>query len=313
MKFNLFRLMSLILLVTLLTACSPTPVIPQPTPIPASSIILNDKLGHTVTLPVTARRIVSLAPSNTEILFAIGAGSQVVGDTEYCDYPPEAQKLPHVGGFTADSISIETIISLKPDLVVAYSNSQKSVVEALETAKIPVMVLSPRSFDDVYNSIELLGLASGHSTEAATLINQMQTRVTAVTQKVKTIKKDKRPTVFWEIFDEPLMSANSDTFIGQMIEIAGGINIFANLKEEYPQVNSEDVIKLNPAVIMGPDSHANKLTVEQLLNRPGWEKLDAVKNKRIYLVNGNIASRAGPRLVEVLEIIAKTLYPDLFK
>jgi iron complex transport system substrate-binding protein len=270
-------------------------------------------MGREVTLKAVPRRIVSLAPSNTEVLFAVGAGDQVVGVTKYCNYPPEAQTREQIGGFAADTISVETIVALEPDLVLAIGESQRPVIEALEQVGIPVVALMASTFDDVYANIEQVGELTGHQEEATQVVAEMQKRVDTVTTVVAAIPQEERLPVFWEIWDEPLMTAGPSTFAGQAIELAGGVNIFADVTEDYPQVSAEEVVKRNPAVILGPDTHGDKLTPEQVIQRPGWDQIEAVQEGRIHLIQGDIVSRPGPRLAEGLEAVAHALYPDLFK
>ncbi|HEY66539.1 MAG TPA: cobalamin-binding protein [Caldilineae bacterium] len=303
---------------------TPTPVPPTPTPIPPTAtpaaseatfpLSLVDGLGREVTIDRVPARIVSLAPSNSEILFAVGAGDQVVGVTKYCNYPPEAcESKEIVGGFSAKSISVEKILALEPDLVLAAGKIHQPIIEALEQLDIPVVALTASTFDDVYANIELVGRLTAHEEQAAEVIAEMKARVAAVTEAVASIPEEQRLKVFWETWDEPLMTAGPSTFIGQMIELAGGINIFADVTEDYPQISAEEVVQRNPDVILGPDSHGEKLTPEQVAQRPSWSQINAVKNGRIHLVNGDIVSRPGPRLAEGLEAIARALYPDLFK
>jgi len=296
------------------TPIPPTPTPPPPTSTPAAfPITVTDGLGREVTVPAPPQRIISLAPSNTEILFAIGAGDQVVGVTEFCNYPPEAQTREKIGGFSAKTISVEKIVALEPDLVFSVGEIQQPVIEALEQVGIPVVALAARTFDEVYADIQLAGRLTGHPEEAAQVVAQMKQRVAAVQEKVAAIPPEERLTVFWEVWDEPLITAGPGTFIGQMIEMAGGVNIFADVTEDWPQVSVEEVVKRNPAVILGPDTHADKLTPEQIAQRPGWDQIEAVRNGRIHLINGDITSRPGPRLADALEAIAQALYPDLFK
>ncbi|HOV64145.1 MAG TPA: ABC transporter substrate-binding protein, partial [Spirochaetia bacterium] len=134
-----------------------------------------------------------------------------------------------------------------------------------------------------------------------------------IEKKVAPIPLEKRPRVFWEMYNDPLMTAGKDTFQSEAIEIAGGVNIFSDLPGSWPIVNQEEVIRRNPDVIMGSDDHEDKLTVEQIARRPGWSELNAVKNRRIYLISGDQIGRAGPRLVDAIEAMAKALYPELFK
>lgn len=301
------------------TAPPPTSVPPTTTPIPPAAapsafpVTLTDDLGRQVTVAALPERIVSLSPSNTEILFAVGAGQQVVGVTEFDNYPPEAQSREKVGGFSANTISIEKIIALKADLVFSASEIHAPVIQALEQAQVPTFALDPQGLDEVYTAIETVGQLSGHGDEAARLVAELKARVAAVTARTQALPEDQRPTVFYEVWDEPLMTAGPTTFIGELIELAGGRNIFADVTEEYPQISIEEIVQRNPAVILGPDSHADALTPEQIRARPGWGDIRAVQDNRIYLVNGDIVSRPGPRLVDALEDIARALHPDLFR
>lgn len=321
----------LILLTTLLVAAvvacasparAPTPV-PSPTekPTPASPtatpaefpVALTDDLGREVVVSALPERIISLAPSNTEVLFAVGAGDQVVGVTEFCNYPPEAQNREKIGGFSPDTISVEKIVSLEPDLVFSAGSIQQPVIEALEQAGIPVFAFDPERLEGVYKNIETAGRLTGHEAEAAGVVTEMQDRVAAVTEKTQAIPEDERPTVFYEVWHEPLMTAGPTTFIGELIDLAGGKNIFADVTEEYPQVSAETILQRDPDVILGPDSHGEELTAEKIKTRPGWGDIRAVQEGRIFLVNGDIVSRSGPRLADALEDIAQALHPDLFK
>ena len=274
---------------------------------------VTDGLGWEVTIAAVPGRIVSLAPSNTEILFAVGAGAEVVGVTKYCNYPAEAQSREQIGGFSAKTISIEKIVALKPDLVVAGDESHQPVIDALVELGIPVVALKAGTFEDVYRNIELVGQVTGHDEQAREVVKDMRQRVDAVVANVAGIPQAERPRVFWEVFDEPLMTAGPSTFIGQMIDLAGGVNVFADLAEEYPEISVEEVVRRNPAVIMGPNSHGDKLTPELIAQRPGWAGIAAAQAGRIVLIDGDIASRPGPRLPEALESIAAGLHPEVFK
>ena len=329
--FRKFRLQLFIILLFLLNSCSAqapvatkiatAPVVteePTVTQIETQAsftypINITDDNGRNVIIESEPEKIVSLSPSNTELLFAVGAGSLVIGNTEYCDYPAEAVSITKVGGYAADSISIETIISLKPDLVLADGSSQKTVIEALEKAHIVVIATDSKTFEDVYRNIELVGHVTGNDDVASDLVAEMKARVNSIIQIVDQIPQEERTTVFWEVWDEPLLTAGPNTIIGQIIKLAGGVNIFSDLTEDWPTVSAEVVVQKNPGVIMGPDTHGDKLIAEQLAARSGWNQIDAVKNNRIYLIEGDISSRPGPRVVDALELIAKKLYPDRFR
>jgi iron complex transport system substrate-binding protein len=254
-----------------------------------------------------------LAPSNTEILFAVGAGDQVIGVTQYCNYPLEAQDREQIGGFSAKTISVEKIVALEPDLVLAAGEIHQPVIEALDQLTIPVYALDPNTLDEVYSSLELVGRLTGHEEKADHVVAEMKDRVESVSERVATLPEEDRLSVYWEVFDEPRMTAGPSTFTGQLIELAGGTNIFAEVSEAYPQISDEEVIGRNPNVIMGPETMGDKLTIETVAQRPGWDQVDAVQKERIYLFDGDMVARSGPRLAQVLEVMAKALYPDLFE
>jgi len=237
----------------------------------------------------------------------------VVGRTDYCNYPAEALSLPSVGGFSAESISVETILSLEPDLVIGGSTYQADVIQALQDAGIQAFVSQPANLAEIQDSALLFGQITGHTDEAAAVVDEMQTKIDAVTEAVSAVPADQRPTVFYEVWHEPLMSANSKTFVGELIELAGGVNIFADLPDQYPTVSVEQIVDVDPQFIIGPSSHGDQMTAEVIGAREGWDSLSAVKNKAIYIVDGDIVSHASPRIVIALEEFAKILHPDLFK
>jgi iron complex transport system substrate-binding protein len=307
---------------------SPAPAAPVAPPSPATPaaaqpaansgqafpFTLKDDLGRELTLPVRPTRLVSLSPAATEVLFAIGAGAQVVGVTQYCTYPADARTGREiVGGFSPKSISMEKIVALKPDLVFSSGSLQKPIIEALDAAKIPVVALEPKDLKEVEQRIRTAGQITGHATEAEAVVAKMQSRADAVTQITAKIPAEQRVKVFYEVWDEPLTTAGPSTFVGQLIEMAGGVNIFADVKEQYPTISVETVLQRNPDVIMAPDTHANGMTAELIAARPGWGTLKAVTGKRVYFLNGDMGSRAGPRLVDALESAARSLYPDRFR
>ncbi len=308
------RTAATLVIALILSACAATPATQTPTAAPATQTpaaasTITDALGRQVVIPATVKRVVSLAPSITEIVFAVGAGPLLVGDTKYCNYPPEADALPKIGGFSANTISIESIVALKPDLVIGGSVAQAPVAEALAKLNIPTLVFDPKTFEEVYSNIENIGAVTGHADTATAAVTKMKDRVAAVQQRVAGIPADKRPTVFYEVFDAPLMTAGPGTFIGQMLGLVGATSIFADATEDYPQVSAEAIVARDPAVIVGPSSHGDKLTTAQVAARPGWDKIRAVRDSRVYLIDGDMVSRPGPRLADALEALADALYP----
>jgi len=316
-----------LLFALLIAGCAPAPTA-EPAPVATEAVVeapaatqspaveeikFTDALGDEIVLTETPQRIVSLAPSITEILFEIGAGGQVVGRTDYCDYPEEVNDLPSIGGFSAESISLETIISLEPDLVIGGSVYQAEVIKSLTDSGIPAFVSQPANLAEIKDSLGLIGKITGHADEAQASADEMQARIDAVTQAVAGIPADQRPTVFYEVWHEPLMSANDKTVVGELIDLAGGVNIFADLPDEYPTVSVEQIVEVDPQFIIGPSSHGDQMTAEVIGKREGWGNLSAVKNNAIYIVDANIVSHASPRIVIALEDFAKILHPDLFK
>lgn len=273
---------------------------------------LTDDLGRQITLASSPRRIVSLAPSNTERLFAVGAGETVVGVTLVDTYPPEVAAIPKVGGFVPKSISIETIVSLKPDLVLAAGAIQRPAIEALERLGLAVVALEdPESLDSVYTALRLIGRLTGRATRALEVIASMQERLARVQTAVATLAPNQRHTVFYEVYDAPLMTVGRGTIIGQMLEMAGGINIFADLPGRYPQVSAEEVVQRNPACILGLKGHKTSLTPTQMRQRPGWAGITAVQQQCVHLLDDDTVARPGPRLAEALEAMTRALYPHL--
>jgi len=319
----------LTLLIALMTACAPqaTPtVVPVATEIvlteaPATEaptaaptgLTLTDGLGREVKLDAPAQHVVSLAPSNTEILFAIGAGSQTVGRDEFSDYPAEAASIESVGG-SMGQYSAEAIVALKPDLVLAAEINTPELVKQLEDLGLTVYYLkNPTTLEEMYTNLEIVGQLTGHN--VAELVDSLKARVKAVDEKVALASA--RPTVFYEIdatdASKPY-SYGPGTFGDLLIKRAGGENLvsLAGITDSYPQVSLEQIVATNPAIIILGDSMWG-ITVDSVLARPGWEGLDAVKNNNISAFDDNLVSRPGPRLVDGLEQLAKLLHPDLFK
>ena len=323
------------ILIMLLTACAPqaTPTVvssPQgaptateivvteaamteaPTAAP-TGITLTDGIGREVKLDAPAQHIVSLAPSNTEILFAIGAGSQVVGRDEFSDYPAEADAVAKVGG-SMGQYSVEAIVALKPDLVLAAEINTPELVKQLEDLGLTVYYLkNPLTLEEMYTNLGIVGQLTGH--DITELVDSLKARVAAVDEKIAPLSS--RPTVFYEIdatdASKPY-SYGPGTFGDLLIQRAGGANLvsLAGIADSYPQVSLEQIVATNPGIIILGDSMWG-VTIDSVLSRPGWEGIDAVKNKQIFDFDDNLVSRPAPRLVDGLEQLAKLLHPDTFK
>jgi iron complex transport system substrate-binding protein len=287
----------------------------QPSPVQSASATINltDGLGREVKLGSPARRVVSLAPSNTEILFAVGAGSQVVGRDELSDYPEGVASIQSVGG-SMGNFSTEAIVALKPDLVLAAEINPPELVNSLESLGLTVYYLSnPTTLEGMYANLETVGKLTGHVDETAALIQSLKARVAAVDAKLAGVVV--RPSVFYELdatdASKPY-TAGPDTFIDQLIQRAGGKNIASGLKDQYPQISLEELVALNPDIILLSDSAYGE-TPEKVAARAGWGTLAAVKNGMIYPFDYHLLSLPGPRLVDGYEQLAKLLHPELFK
>lgn len=276
--------------------------------LPLYPLTFTDDAGRQVRIPAQPWRIVSLAPSNTEILFAIGAGPRVVGVDSFSDYPEEAKRLPRLGGVT--DTNFEKIVELRPDLALTIGGTEKQV-KKLEELGVRVVVLQPRTLEDVFAKIETVGRLVGEIRGAHDVVRAMRQRVAAVRAAVGGVPPERRPRVFYEVWYDPIFTVGPGGFIHDVIVTAGGVNVFADARQDWPQVTLEEVVRRDPEVIITPF----KQSYEQLVSRqrPGWEGVAAVKRGRILLIDPNIVSRPGPRLVEGLEQIARFLHPDRFR
>jgi iron complex transport system substrate-binding protein len=291
------RLLPLLLL--LAVGCQPGGCT-RPTP---DGPTVTDDLGRSVVVWKSPRRIVSLSPAATEILFAIGAGPNVVAGTEFDTYPEEAKALPRVGGFTPQSINIEAIIALKPDLVVAAP--QTDTITALEKFGIPVVALDPKGTSDVWKDIELLGKVTGCEAKANEVAEQGRKRFTMPPFNTTGSKQ----TVLFVLADEPLITSGGGTFIDEIISRSLGKNLFGDLKESWPKVTEEEVLKRDPDVILCVEHTGGDGTIVpgRLKKRPGWDKLKAVKAGKVFAVDADLLTRPGPRLLDGLEVVEKLL------
>jgi iron complex transport system substrate-binding protein len=332
MKPGFYRLLFGFLSLTisfLLAACqAPTPTVKpgELTPAPPTisptkekvvsptPIVLKDGVGKTITLPTPAKRIVSLAPSNTEILFAITAGSQVVGRDNYSDFPPEALQVTDIGGGFGE-LDAEAILALQPDLVMASSLTPPEQVQALRDLGLTVFTLTnPNDLPGMYINLLTVATLTGHEEDAKTLIANLDQRVKAV--QTKMAKVTERPLVFYEIDStdpNAPWTAGAGTFIDTLISMAGGENLGKVLKGEWAQISIEALIKEDPDIILLGDAFWGGVTPEAVAARSGWDALGAVKNGQVYPFDDNLVSRPGPRLVDGLEALAKFLHPELFQ
>ena len=259
------------------------------------------------------RRIVSLLPSLTEILFAVGAGDQVVGVTTHCTFPPEAQQgRTQVGGYVPASMSLERIVGLGPDLVLAFDDAtQTPVVAELRRLGLRVEAVAVRSVDDVAAAIRRVGELVGRRQAAERVAGEVLASIDRIHRRLAGIPEEARPQVFYAVWHDPLMTAGRRTFTHELIELAGGRNIFGDVDREYFVVSFEEMLERDPEVILGADSHG---LIPSLADgtRPIWRHVQAVRQGRAYGIDGDVVSRPGPRLGEALRLIAGKLHPEIF-
>jgi iron complex transport system substrate-binding protein len=253
-----------------------------------------------------------LAPSNTEILFALDLGDRIVGVTEYCNYPQAAETKPKVGGFS--TVDIEKVVSLEPDLVLATSIHAKTVIPALEKLDIIIVALVPTYLNNVLHSIVLVGKITGQDRQASELVNNLRTRIEAVASKTRDLSLNQKPRVLYLTWHDPLMTAGSGTLANDVISKAGGYNIASDISGDKT-IDLETVISRDPQVIIasvGMGSGEN-LPWQYVKSEPRLKNTQALLNNRVYKIDGDLIHRPGPRVVEALEQVAQFIHPELFE
>ncbi|WLR49620.1 ABC transporter substrate-binding protein [Bacillus tianshenii] len=280
----------------------------------AFPVTIKDATKKEVTIDKKPERIVSLIPSNTEITYAVGAGKQVVGVTEWDNYPEDVKNKEKIGGLDFNS---EKVIGLNPDLVLAHASGMAKAEQGLEQlrqAGINVVVVpDATSFDQVYKSISLIGKVTGHAEKAEKVAKDMQDKITAIEEKAANISEEEKKTVWVEVAPAPeIYTTGKGTFMHETLQKIGAKNAAAD-QEGWVKFTEEDAVLLNPDVIVATYGFYVDNPVEQIKQRQAWQDVPAVKNDQIYAVDADKFNRAGPRLVEGVEELAKLVYPDVFK
>ena len=325
-----FTLFLLLIFSILLSACDPEAVpteeaaIPEAAPVEAPApepteeptlemMVFTDDLGHTIELAEYPQAIVSLSASSTEVLFAIGAGAQVVGRDEYSLYPEEALEVTSVGALW-EELPTETILALEPDLVVAAEIISEDQVLALRDLGLNVYwQANPMTYEELWENLRDFAMLTGHEEETEILITDLEARVKAVQEKIAPLSY--RPSVFYELdATDPAnpWTTGSGTFIDYIITTAGGFNAASELEGDYAQISTEALIAINPDIILLADAPYG-VTPEIVAERPGWDAITAVAKNALYPIDPNMMSVPGPRLVDALEETAKILHPEIFE
>ena len=276
-------------------------------PAPARALTVTDQAGRQITLPAAPARIISLVPSVTEILFAIGAQDRLVGVTDFCDYPAEARRKPHVGGMLAPSL--EGMVSLKPELfVVTNAGNRQETFDQLERLRIPVYVVNPVTVSDVLDLMGRLGRLTDRAEAADRAVAVLRERMREVTARVE---GRPRPRVLYVLWPDPLMVPGRGSLVSELIALAGGESVTADGGPEYRRYSLEAALARNPEVIVLA-SHSSERSPP---NRDNWERLSrvpAIAAGRLYTINGDLTHRYGPRIVDGLERLARLIHPEAF-
>ncbi|SET32572.1 iron complex transport system substrate-binding protein [Natronincola peptidivorans] len=324
MKHKIQVIIALVLLLTfMVTGCAvENPVVEEPVAVQEDGVNdfpreVTDGLGNKVVIEKQPEKIISAVPSHTEILFALGLEDKIIGVSEFCDYPIEALEKEEIGGYK--TLNIEKIIELSPDIILVYGNGDEEAIAQIKASGITIARYEPESIEDILEAILSIGEITGMEMEAKAIVNELTERRDEVLAKVKTVDTVK---VFYEIWHEPLMAAGPGSFMDELILLAGGENIAGDAEGAYPIFSIEALVERNPEVYLMPADHVvdfynmteeEKLEkINQVTIRPGYTEISAVKNNRIELLEPNIVSRPGVRIIEALESVARAIHPELF-
>jgi iron complex transport system substrate-binding protein len=268
---------------------------------------LVDALGRRVRVPPAPHRIVALAPSITETIYGIGAGDDVVGVTEFTDWPEEARRRPSVGGIVKPSI--ETLVSLRPDLVIATRGvNHKETLDELDRLRIPVFVVDPQGLDGVLESVRQVGRALNRSSDADRLVDRLRARRDAVVTRVRGFV---RPRVLLVIWPDPVITIGRAAFITDVVTAAGGQSVTDDLPQQWPQISLEEVLRRNPDWLLLPAKGHQPISLADLERRPGWDRVDAVRRHRVIYYDERL-DHSSPLAFDALEDLAKRLHADAF-
>lgn len=296
-------------LLAALSGCKPSPA--PIVDVPSDQPPIVDRLDREVPITAAATRIVSLSPSTTELLFALDLGPNIIGATKHCNYPEAALDIPRVGGGTLESISLEAIVAAKPDLVLAKWDTHQPLVDSLDRMGMRTLGIGPESLEQLFEEAQWIGKLTDRNDEAAALVSRMRARRERLTSLVARVQPTPKLKVFYEVWDNPLMTAGPDSFIDQLLQLAGLDNIIRDTAIAYPRINAETVLKGNPDLILAPTTHFEEVEVESIGQRTGWQGITAVQQHRIHLISGDEISRCGPRMLDALGEIILAAYPEV--
>jgi iron complex transport system substrate-binding protein len=273
-----------------------------------ANLRFTDEVGREVVLPYSPKRIVSLAPNITEILFGLGLDQEIVGVSIHCNFPEKAKAKVRVGSYI--SVDFERIMSVKPDLIIATgAGNPRDMVERLERLGFPTYVIFPKNFNDVLKSIGHLGQVVGREKEAVGIIQGMERRRQRV---IELTQGRPRPKIFLQIGDAPIITVGKQSFADDLIRLAGGENIAGEEKEMYPRLGMEEILNRSPEVILISSMNPKGDYQRVLQEWSRWKMIPAVKNGRVHVIDSDLIDRPSPRIIDGLEEIARTLHPERF-
>jgi iron complex transport system substrate-binding protein len=275
----------------------------------AYPITISDNFGNEVIIEEPPQRIVSLSPCNTEILFAVGAGDQVVGGTTYDTYPPEAVNLSKIGGFS--TVDIEAVVNLTPDLVLAEYGNGEETINALKNLNLTVVSLNPKTLDDILDNILLVGNITGNDETSFLLTTDMKQKIENISAQTKDIPDSNKPAVLYIVWHDPMYAAGTGSYPNDLLTIAGGMNIVD--EEGWPIIDLEQIIDRNPEIIICSGMGGGSYTImEAITENEVLSTVDAIKNNKVYPISDpNVMELAGPRIVEGLTELYGYIEPEI--
>ncbi|MEN3186841.1 MAG: cobalamin-binding protein [Atribacterota bacterium] len=279
-------------------------------PVFSQEIILQDDWGREFHILNPAQRIVSLSPANTEVVFALGLGDRLIGVTNYCNYPEEAQEKEKVGNIT--EVDLEKVIRLEPDLVLAGSLTPREMVDKLEELGVRVFVLDAHTIDEVFGGLRKVAIIAGVRDKGEQLVQTLRDELVRITQKVNTLPVEKKPRLLHVIWHDPIWTTGRNTFVDEFIRLGGGLNVVSDL-EGYVTLSLEEFLRRNPDIITVVSTHGSEaVSYEFLLSDERLRAIRAIQEGKVFLVDSDLVSRPGPRVIEAVSVFARVLHPEIF-
>ena len=274
--------------------------------VPANGRLAVDQTGEKIEIPTQPGRVISLAPSLTEMVFSLQAEDKLIGATRYSNFPAAAKKLPRIGSYI--QLDLERIVAIKPDLCLAIKDGNPlRTVDAIKALGIPVFAIDPRSIAQIMDAFLLLGDILGASERADELVSDIKHRLVLVREKVSSSRE--RPSVFFQIADIPIVSAGKNSYIDRLITLAGGVNLAGNMRD-YPRYSWENIMLLQPEVVLLSSMAGGKSPELLKASWQRWPEIPAVRNNQLHVVDADLFNRPTARLITGLEILAEILHPE---